>query len=238
MDRPRDRSSRHRDSDRKRHRSPSPPERRVRSSRGTEDATRASDKDGHRERRGDRGGEDRRSAASSAAQGIQEQVAAQIASVSSLLSGVKSGGILDRKKPLIRPLLLDAQGREIDENGNLVKPQDRAQIKTLAANVAVAHAQKKRENPYLAHRQAPMAPMATTDPTTRTVLVDPRLEHLSASRDSRAKKAFQFVEPGTFVEEESKLRAKEERKVVAGYSSGRRAPEVCTAPTLSKTVSF
>ena len=222
MDRRRDRESRHRDSDRKRHRSPSPPERRVRSSRGPEETA---EKDGRRERRGERerGGEDRHSAASSAAQGIQQQVAAQIASVSSLLSGAKSGGILDRKKTLIRPLLLDEQGREIDELGNLVKPQDKAQIKTIAANVAVAHAQRKRENPYLAHRQAPVA---VSDHSTRAVLVDPRLEHLSASRDSRAKKAFQFVEPGTFVEEESKQRAKEERKVVAGYSSGRRAPEV------------
>ena len=153
---------------------------------------------------------------------MQAQVAAQIASVTSLLSGARAGGLLEKKKPLIRPLLLDEQGREIDESGNLVEPQDRAQIKTLAANVAVAHAQRKRENPYLAHRQPPSAPTTTpSDP-----LVDPRLQHLAASRDSRAKKAFQFVEPGSFVEEESKLRAKEERKVVAGYSSGRRAPEV------------
>ena len=168
------------------------------------------------------GEKDRRSAASSAAKGVQEQVAAQIASVSSLLSGAKSSGYLDRKKTLIRPLLLDEQGREVDENGNLVKPQDRAQIKTLAANVAVAHAQRKRENPYLAHRQLAVRPSEADSPP----LVDPRLEHLSASRESRAKKAFQFVEPGTFVDEESRLRAKEERKVVAGYSSGRRAPEV------------
>ena len=41
-------------------------------------------------------------------------------------------------------------GREIDEQGNVVKMDQR--VKTLAANVAIEAAQKKKENPYLAHK--------------------------------------------------------------------------------------
>ena len=45
-------------------------------------------------------------------------------------------------------------------------------------------------------------------------------------RDLRAKKALQFVEAGRYVEEADKLRSKEERKLIAGYSSGRKNLEV------------
>jgi hypothetical protein len=146
---------------------------------------------------------------------IQKQIAAQIASVSSLLNNVKSSNmpmIGEKRKAASFKLLLDEQGREIDEHGNLVKWQDDSkQIKTLVANVAVVHAQKKKENPYLLHKQ----PQVGSE--TPAVYEDPRLAHLAASRDSKAKKAFQFVEAGTFIQEEKKLRAKEERKVYTVY---------------------
>jgi hypothetical protein len=58
----------------------------------------------------------------------------------------------EKKPTVIRPLLLDAQGREIDERGNLVKTETVLPVKTLAANLAAANAMKKKENPYLAHR--------------------------------------------------------------------------------------
>jgi hypothetical protein len=99
------------------------------------------------------------------------------------------------------------------------------QIKTLAANVAVANAQKKKENPYLSHRQ-PQAAVVVTGLGPVQDFVDERLGHLAATRDSRARKAFQFIEAGTYVSEENKMRAKEERKVIGGYASGRRAPEM------------
>ena len=41
-------------------------------------------------------------------------------------------------------------GREIDEQGNVVKMDQR--VKTIAANAAIEAAQKKKENPYLAHK--------------------------------------------------------------------------------------
>ncbi len=43
-------------------------------------------------------------------------------------------------------------GRQVDEKGGLVKQS--GFVKTLAANVAVGQAKKKKDNPYLAHRQA------------------------------------------------------------------------------------
>ena len=142
---------------------------------------------------------------------IQKQVAARIADVSMLLNNVKnltsaanipssssvaSSHVEKKKAVAYRPLLLDDQGREIDEQGNLVKWQaDTLQIKTLAANVAVANAMKKKENPYLAHRQAPNPAVLSGD-SPAPLFEDPRLAHLVGTRESKAKKAFQFIEAG------------------------------------------
>lgn len=102
-----------------------------------------------------------------------------------------------------RVLLLDESGREVDAAGNLVQWRaDAQQIKTLAANVAVAHAQKKRENPYLSHRTQQPAVGAgeasVADGAAAVEFEDPRLAHLTASRGSKAKKSFQFVEAGAW----------------------------------------
>jgi hypothetical protein len=92
-------------------------------------------------------------------------------------------------------------GREIDDKGNLVRKTD--QVKTLAANVAVGQARKKKENPYLAHRHhAHVAPKdeaavgVGTEGTATAVVaaVDDRLK--TSSRDVRAKRTFNFVEEG------------------------------------------
>ena len=112
---------------------------------------------------------------------MQAQLAAQIASVSSMLQTVQQqqqAAIALERKAAFRPLLLDSAGtnntlfshyyilnnfsyiklapaltytgREIDEFGNLKRQEH--QVKTLAANVFASVAQKKKENPYLAHR--------------------------------------------------------------------------------------
>lgn len=78
-------------------------------------------------------------------------------------------------------------------------------MKTLAANVAVGQAQKKKENPYLSHRSGPVKPVeAAVDgvappvvPTTPTVVYDERIK--ASSRDLRAKRAFNFVEAGKLI---------------------------------------
>lgn len=130
-------------------------------------------------------------------------------------------------------------GRQIDEKGNLVTQQ--YQIKTLAANVAGLQAQKKKENPYLSHRtphhqdvKGPVDPAAVAvagtatpmiaEPAAATEVVDERLH--ARNRNLRGKRSLKFVEPGSLVKQADQERHKEERKVIAGYASGRRAPEM------------
>jgi hypothetical protein len=135
-----------------------------------------------------------------------------------------------------------ALGREIDEYGNVVK-SGAGQLKTLAANQAVEKANKKKENPYLAHRAAPSnvgvvvsavpaaaaaAPLAAAvalAPVSATfagaAVLDERL-HV-AKRDLRGRKGLHFIEAGTLVDEAERIKAKEERKIIAGYASGRKA---------------
>lgn len=75
-------------------------------------------------------------------------------------------------------------------------------VKTLAANVAVGQAQKKKENPYLSHRTGPVKLVETTvdgvappvAPTTPLIIHDDRIK--TSSRDLRAKRAFNFIEAG------------------------------------------
>lgn len=96
------------------------------------------------------------------------------------------------KKAQYRPLLLDSLGREIDEKGNLVKKTE--QIKTLAANVAIGQAQKKKENPYLSHRAHVPKESEQVQTTPDLPIHDERIK--IASRDLKAKRAFNFVEAG------------------------------------------
>ncbi|KAJ1415493.1 hypothetical protein B484DRAFT_401429, partial [Ochromonadaceae sp. CCMP2298] len=102
-------------------------------------------------------GVDVSSAAARAAE-MSRDLANKIAMVSSLLHAPKSlpvvPGVVEKveeKRPAYRPLVLDAQGREVDEYGNIVKA-DVSHLRTLQANVAVEKAAQKKENPYLAHR--------------------------------------------------------------------------------------
>lgn len=168
--------------------------------------------------------------------------------------GKGSESAASERKPAYRALRLDAQGmlllsyvaftrtsffmffviiplgREIDEYGNVVKT---GVVKTLAANMAVEKANKKKENPYLAHRTVNTAVVVASDAAVSgagvpapeagisTDIVDERLPQLR--RDLRGKKALHFVEAGKFIEEAEKIKAKEERKIIAGYASGRKA---------------
>lgn len=150
-------------------------------------------------------------------------------------ASAREASVTKEKKPAFRPLLLDSLGREVDEKGQVVIKNQVA--KTLAANAAVIKA--KKENPYLAHRAKPEAPSSVlavapgvalgaeevaVGTVTTAPSMDPRLKGTS-SRDQKAKKSFHFVEEGTYVKEADQLRAKEERKVIAGYSSGRKRPD-------------
>lgn len=89
------------------------------------------------------------------------------------------------------------------------------QVKTLAANLAVSQPVKKKENPYLSHRSA-----NEVDESVNNAIVDGRLP--THNRMAKGRKALQFIEPGKFVQEASKLQEKEEKKIIAGYASGRK----------------
>ena len=140
--------------------------------------------------------------------------------------------------PVYRALRLDDQGREIDEQGNLVV-QSTSSIKTLTANLVPPEARrdrervkpkpKKIENPYLAHFNTTTDGDAYTDDNltgNMGVGVDERLAAVAKNRSSHLKKALSFVEQGVYTREEERNRIKEERKIIAGYTSGRKNIEV------------
>lgn len=135
------------------------------------------------------------------------------------------------EKTVYKALRLDSQGREIDEHGNLVVT---APVKTLAANLVPPDVRKERakasnqppkiDNPYLAH----LNPTAKDKGSEGDVSgVDERLASVAKNRSSHLKKALNFVEQGVYTREEEKLKLKEERKIIAGYTSGRKNLEVC-----------
>ena len=70
---------------------------------------------------------------------IQAQIQAQIASVTSALQSAKQE---KKAAPVNRTLRLDAMGREIDEQGNVIKSS--GPVRTLAIHVAEGHALKKK----------------------------------------------------------------------------------------------
>ena len=149
---------------------------------------------------------------------IQNEIAQQIASVTSLLQSTNQSGEPGERKAVYRPLLLDSQGREIDTRGLVVKSS--GPIKTLVANVAVSQAQKKKENPYLQHTKPPNL----SEEVVKDLSYDDRVR--VANRETRSKKALNFVDAGTYLKQADIIRAKEERKLIAGYLSGRKAPEI------------
>ena len=140
---------------------------------------------------------------------MQAQLSAQIASVSNLLNKAQQEIPVDRKRTY-RALLLDSQGREIDEFGQVVKTQV---IKSIAANVAVERELKKKENPYLAHQRVPLrtgtgppgipsAALPSSVPGSAIPVEDDGISEqiddriVGSNRSIRAKKSLKFVEAG------------------------------------------
>ena len=56
-------------------------------------------------------------------------------------------------------------------------------------------------------------------------VIDERLP-AGSRRDLKAKKGLKFVEAGKYLQEADNLKKKEERKLIAGYASGRKTLEV------------
>ena len=172
------------------------------------------------------------SAAAPGLSALQAQLAQQIASVSSLLSTAQQNKAA--KKAANYTLKLNAEGKEVDDKGNVVN-HDLRLIRSAAANIAVEQQQRKskKENPYLAHRVAAAAAGGgkdraaapeTEDAPAAAPGVDERIR-ANPIREMRAKKALKFVEAGSYLQQAEELRQKEERKAVAGYTSGRKIIE-------------
>ncbi|CAH0489532.1 unnamed protein product [Peronospora farinosa] len=113
------------------------------------------------------------------------------------------------------PLLLDEQGREIDAAGNVVAEKSTVTpVALLKANQGGARrgdVAKKIQNPYLSHR--------TADAEDKMEVVDPRLK--TVKRETRARKTFNFVKQGTYVKQAEQVRARDAKKMMAGFTSGR-----------------
>ncbi|KAF0684935.1 Aste57867_23179 [Aphanomyces stellatus] len=140
-----------------------------------------------------------------------QQIAQSTREKLNLVQGMSWG--LEKKAYMPAPLLLDEQGRHIDAMGNVLTDTV-APVATLKANLSVADAQKevpKQVNPYLSFR--------SIEKEDRVDWMDPRLK--TTKRETRGAKNFSFVKQGTFVKQGEQMRAREAKKMLAGFSSGR-----------------
>ncbi|OQR82218.1 U4/U6 small nuclear ribonucleoprotein Prp3 [Thraustotheca clavata] len=135
----------------------------------------------------------------------------QIGQVQAMLN---PSSLIGRGSFLPAPLLLDDQGRHIDASGNVIEEKV-APVATLKANIGVSEIekakQKKPVNPYLSYR--------VIEREDRLDAMDPRLK--TRNRDTRGAKNFTFVKQGTYIKQGEQLRAREAKKMLAGFSSGR-----------------
>ncbi|RLN44368.1 hypothetical protein BBJ28_00012632 [Nothophytophthora sp. Chile5] len=136
---------------------------------------------------------------------------AAVEAASSSHSGIVGSGTF-----MPAPLLLDDQGRQIDEAGNVIAEAPTAPVATLKANRASATkgsaaTARGNQNPYLSHR--------TVEEEDKLEAMDPRLR--TTKRATRAAKTFNFVAQGTYVKQAEQVRARDAKKMLAGFTSGR-----------------
>ncbi|KAF1335476.1 U4/u6 small nuclear ribonucleoprotein prp3, partial [Globisporangium splendens] len=132
-------------------------------------------------------------------------------------STTAKGGSIASGTFMPAPLLLDEQGRQIDAAGNVIADPLPATVATLKANqssgttTARSSSTQQNANPYLSHR--------TVDKEDAVDAVDPRLT--IKKRETRGAKSFQFVTHGTYIKQAEQVRAREAKKMLAGFTSGR-----------------
>ncbi|RHY99975.1 hypothetical protein DYB35_012811, partial [Aphanomyces astaci] len=131
----------------------------------------------------------------------------QISQVQNLWTG------FDKKSFMPAPLLLDDQGRHIDASGNVIASTVAPNV-TLKANISgrshgfpgsTSQDEKARNVRHIAN--------VTFDLLT--------FDLLTSWLCRRGAKNFNFVKQGTFVKQGEQMRAKEAKKMLAGFSSGR-----------------
>jgi hypothetical protein len=130
---------------------------------------------------------------------LQASIAAQIAATTQKLSAVVPPSVQpivptssSSKKADLHVLRLDSQGREVDENGNIITRMN----KPILSSVANQRAAKKASNPYLAHHES--------NDHHNNDEIDSRI--VTSSRVVHGKKAFQFYDAGSLVQAEVKAR--------------------------------
>jgi hypothetical protein len=133
-------------------------------------------------------------AVKSQAELLQQQIAMQLAAVSSQLEQAKqrvTGGdeTMDRKPA---SMMLDADGNIVDGEGNKMKTEKTAA--TLKANIN--EPRKKFVNPYLAHK--------TVEVKDKNTQLDVNVR--TTKHEGRKKKSLQFVRQGTYVKQADNLR--------------------------------
>lgn len=128
-----------------------------------------------------------------------------------------------------RPLRLDSEGREIDDQGRVISAGRVPLVATLAINKRV-----QRESLFKLE-----SPTVETDPT-KNPYFDPRMRAPKVGR-TRRPKAFKFVAAGTYVKKAQRMRTKLAKEFLEGSMSvlgadGRVAIEGADAMPIDKSL--
>eukprot|EP00939_MAST-03C_sp_MAST-3C-sp1_P005205 g5205.t1 len=141
------------------------------------------------------------------------------------------------------PLILDAQGREIDASGKLiVKKDSTTQRKSNFTIKANRRKEREKSNPYLQHRRAGSeangverkidTDIEGADGTVVSEMYDPRIRVKNAERK---KKALKFVQEGKYVDMGNRMRTRIARNAILRAAQEEGAAEHAKKAARSKT---
>ncbi|TYZ63283.1 hypothetical protein PybrP1_009072 [[Pythium] brassicae (nom. inval.)] len=157
---------------------------------------------------------------------IYQSVQQQMGHIQALLRKPSGGAAPSTFMPA--PLLLDEHGRQVDESGRVIEDKLPAPVATIKANQARSSStggggdapsatakQPQHQNPYLSHR--------SVDKEDAVDAVDPRLSVRKRETYDLYSSLTEscFVTQGTYVKQGEQVRAREAKKMLAGFTSGR-----------------
>ena len=124
-------------------------------------------------------------------------------------------------------LRLDDQGREIDEDGNLIQQQVNVhRTVNISASTQRGGKSKKAANPYLAHltKDKFNNKVGDNNDNNNEEIIDVRIHTSDPTKHTR--KAFSFIQAGEYIEKEKELKEKADHRAKLGHASGRKAPQM------------